>query len=676
MNTVGAALLGAAPGAVTLTAQVTCLFLLALALAWLGRRGSPRTLHLLWTTTFILVLVLPLLGLVGPSWNVPLLPAAAGEPPGGMSAAFRELLAGDSGSTPPPETAEFREALVVAERARQEARLGEVDGTLPAAAAGHAVARIVRIAWIAWIIGCGLSLVSLAVAVLRLRGLVRTARPLDDPDWVRPAEALRRRLGLPARVRLLSNAAVTTPMTGGLWRPVILLPESAASWCRARRAVVLSHELVHVRRRDALRQLIRRGVLAVYWFHPLAWVASRLAAMASEKACDEEVLSLGTRPSEYARHLLFLATGLRRGPGALAMPVVHPSQLERRIKSILARRRPHLSLLRTALTLMVIGAAGVSVAFVRPIRSGEAESSEATAGVPGEIPAETAARAAIVVEMEAELRRAGAANSAVLPGIQCLSPSNDSIRSFSFRSGGSVVPNWKWTDGAFTIVRSVAGMRLCMRAEGDVTLNAERTAVRALGDDSWLIVESQGEQTHRLAVTRGPDGIEREWRVDGIRRPFDAEASRWRELMFTVMRGYQEAWLSYAGAMLLYGRISGYRNELADLQTAMRAGQLTRARRLERDLAGWEAGLERTTEAIRQSGFVDELGAIARRLAEYDLVAARLETEIDASELDDQLRELAERIQVEINGQRLEVRLKEAERTLEDVIAELQEVTS
>ncbi len=675
MNAVGAALLGAAPGAVTLTAQVTCLLLLALALAWLGRRGSPRTLHLLWTTTFALVLALPLLGLVGPSWNVPLLPAAAGAPTGGMSAAFRELLAGDRGSAPPPETAELREALVVAERARQEARSGEVDGTLAAAATGRAVARIVRIAWIAWIIGCGLSLVSLAVAVLRLRVLVRTARPLDDPEWVRQAEALRRRLGLAAGVRLLSNPAVTMPMTGGLWRPVILLPGSAASWSRERRAVVLSHELIHVRRRDALRQLIRRAVLAVYWFHPVAWVASRLAAMASEDACDEEVLRLGTRPSEYARHLLFLATDVRCGPRALALPIVHPSQLERRIKSILARRRPHPSLLRTALTLMVIGAAGLSVAFVRPVPTGEAESPQAAAGLPGGVSVRAAERAAIVAEMAAELRRAETATAAVLPGVQCLSSSNESIRSFSFRGDGGMVPNWKGTDGGFTIVRPVAGMRLCMRAEGDVTLNAERTAVQALGDDSWLIVESQGKETHRLAVKRGPDGIEREWTVDGIRRPFDAEASRWRELMFTVMRGYQEAWLSYSGAMILYGRISGYRNELSDMQTAMRDGQLTRARRLERDLAGWEAGLERTTEAIRQSGFDDELGAIARRLAEYDLVATRLETEIEASELDDQLRELAERIQVEINGMGLELRLKEAERSMEDVIAELQEVT-
>ena len=53
-----AAFLVAAPAAaaVALTAQVLLLLLLALALAWFGRRGSSRTLHLLWTATFALVL--------------------------------------------------------------------------------------------------------------------------------------------------------------------------------------------------------------------------------------------------------------------------------------------------------------------------------------------------------------------------------------------------------------------------------------------------------------------------------------------------------------------------------------------------------------------------------------------------------------------------------------------
>ena len=70
---------------------------------------------------------------------------------------------------------------------------------------------------------------------------------------------------------------------------------------------MLTHEMIHVRRRDVLRQLMVRAVLALYWFHPLSWVAARLAAIASEEACDEEVLALGTRPSQYATHLLSLA---------------------------------------------------------------------------------------------------------------------------------------------------------------------------------------------------------------------------------------------------------------------------------------------------------------------------------------------------------------------------------
>ncbi|MYB05023.1 MAG: M56 family metallopeptidase [Gemmatimonadetes bacterium] len=667
MNTGGATLLGLAPATVTLTAQVTCLLLLALALAWLGRRGSPGILHLLWTTTFVLVLVLPILGHIGPSWNVPLLPAFAGEFEAASGSARRELLLEDMGPVPPPETADMRRALVLAERARLDGRSVEAAGVSANATAWHAV---VRIAWIAWIIGCGLSLILLAVSALRLRGLVRTARPVRDPDWVRQSEELRHRLGVRTKVRILSNAAVEMPMTGGLRRPVILLPESAASWSRERRAVVLSHELIHVRRRDALRRLMRRTMLALYWFHPLAWIASRQAALASEKACDEEVLSLGTRPSEYARHLLFLASGLTRGgPRALALPIVQASQLERRIKSILARRRPHASLLRTALTLLVIGAAGVSVAFVRPVPT------VASAEIPGEASRETAAKAAIVAETAAESRRDQTATQAVLRGIECIPSSKDSIRSFYLRGDGRTVPNWKWTDGGVTIARPVGDRLLCMRAEGDVTLNADGAAVQALGEDSWLVFESQGEKTHRLAVTRTPDGVERIWSVDGIYQPFDAEARQWRDLMFTVMHGYLEAWLSYSGAMILYGRISGYRNDLSKLRSAMRDGERDGARRLVQDLAGWEVGLRQITETIRWSGLDDKTEAVARQLAEYDLSAAGHQTETEASELDDRLRGAAEQIQSEIKTLGLDLRLAEAERSLQGIIAELREVT-
>ena len=576
--------------AVLLTAQVTLLLLFVIALAWCLRRGSSRTLHLLWTVTFALVLALPILGVFGPSWEVPLLPARSDEsPPAAVEAATSPTSIGPAieagGLIATLEAAEVREA---AERARLGAG---ADGEGAGAADGASGRSLARIAWVVWLVGCALSLVSLAVAALRLRRLVRTAAPVRDPEWRREVAALRHRLGLCGDIRLLSGEAVATPMTGGWWRPVILLPASAATWSPERRAVVLAHELTHVRRRDALRQLIRRAVLALYWFHPLAWIASRHATLASEKACDEEVLALGTRPSDYARHLLFLATGLPRGPRALALPIVHPSQLERRITSILARRRPHPSLARAVLTLGLLVVAGVSVAAARPVPVARAPAAEARREVVSELAAREAVvvarrAAAIAAQVAPAPAAAGPIPRAALQEVECF-PSSDSVQSFAFRGDGDVVPSWKWMDGGFTITRLIAGMRLCLRAEGDVTLNDEGTAVQSLGEGSWFVIESTGERTHRLVVTRGPEGIEREWSVDGVRRPFDQDARLWRDLMFTIMNEYRDVWLSYAGGLALYGRVSGYRDELSDLKE--------RLEEVERSLEEVVAELQRVT---------------------------------------------------------------------------------
>jgi beta-lactamase regulating signal transducer with metallopeptidase domain len=649
---------------VTLTAQVTLLLLLALALAWFMRRGSARTLHLLWTVTFALVLALPVLGFFGPSWDVPILPARGGESaPAAIEAVASALSSDASGSTATRRKAAVREAFVQGELAGLAARAGGTASASADAAAGRSVARI---GWIVWLVGCALSLASLAVAAPRLRRLVRLARPVHDPEWAREAAALRHRLGLRSEVRLLFSESVATPMTGGLQRPVILLPASAAEWSPERRAVVLSHELIHVRRRDALRQLVRRTVLALYWFHPLAWIASRHATLASEKACDEGVLALGVRPSDYARHLLFMATGSSRGPRVLAIPIVHPSQLERRITSILARRRPCPSRARAALTLTVLGVAGVFVAAARPVPI------EEQVGTPA---ASIEARREVVSKRAEQEAALVPTVPAALQEVECL-PSSDSIRSFAFRDGGEVVPGWKWTDGGFTIARSVAGMRLCMRGEGDVTLNDEGTAVQALGDDSWLVIESTSGKGHRLVVTRGPEGVEREWSVNGTRGPFDAEARRWRDLMFRIMNRYRDAWVSYSHGLVLYGRILGYRGQLSDLQSAMRDARRAEVlRELERDLGGWERGLRRITETIRHSDLDARLTEIAGRVADIDLAAASSLTEIEASDLDRRLLEVSELSKRSAGTPDLEQRLGAAERSLEDVIVELQRVT-
>ncbi len=259
-----------------LAGRATIVFGVALAFAWLMRKGSATARHHLWTLTFALLLALPVLTLAGPSWDVPLLPSPerAGDPTGPI-----ELVApaGDSQLS------------------------ATIDAAVPATTEVRPSWRSISLPLLLWAIGCGASLVSVGVGIFRFRKLVRSAQPVDDPEWRRQLEAVQGELGFRSDVSLRLGGETVTPMTGGLWSPVILLPTSASGWSAARRAVVLTHELVHVRRRDALRQLVGRVVLALYWFHPLSWVGSRLAGASREEACDEEVLAAGTRPSEYAR---------------------------------------------------------------------------------------------------------------------------------------------------------------------------------------------------------------------------------------------------------------------------------------------------------------------------------------------------------------------------------------
>ena len=384
--------------------RATVVLAMGIAIAWLVRKRSALIRHRLWTATLILLLLLPALAFWAPPWKMPLLPVVASPGaeaealwvPGPSQAEFAAAPARDGGARPAsgPDEGPATEPHVKPAGARGTESAGARDaetagargtalehgpGTAtlhasepaalrdggPIAASGPRAQLLLF-----WAIGCLVGLASLAAGHLRFHTLIRRARPLDDPLWIRDMCAVGSRLGLRRDVRLVVSEAAGTPMTGGFRKPVVLLPASSAAWGPERRTVVLMHELVHVRRRDALRQLLSGVVLALYWFHPLGWVAFRMAAASREEACDERVLELGSRPSEYARHLMSLATGTisaRLPVAALSMARQSPSRLERRIMAILRPRRARPSALATAALVAANAALGVAVAVTHPV---------------------------------------------------------------------------------------------------------------------------------------------------------------------------------------------------------------------------------------------------------------------------------------------------------------------
>jgi len=338
---------------VDLVVRATILLGVSLALQRLLRRWPATTRHRLWTLTFVLLLALPGFRLFGPSWDMSLYPDGP--------------LAGDLARRP-----DVPATLVLADPGRVATPLASLVTVSDSGALGSGVPPLrpwARLVLGLWAAGCGAALASLCIAARRFSRLVEAGQLVEDEAWLRQLRVLRGRLSIRAKVRLVVTEETVTPMTGGVCRPVILLPTSATDWSEARRHAVLAHELAHVRRRDALRQWLGRLALAVYWFHPLSWIASHLATARREEACDEEVLAVGTRPSDYAGHLLSLAENASQGRPALSLLMARRSQLERRIRAILSPCRPRPQTLVVAAAIVAAAVGGVSVSIANPTLS-------------------------------------------------------------------------------------------------------------------------------------------------------------------------------------------------------------------------------------------------------------------------------------------------------------------
>ncbi len=565
----------AAASVIALVAKATLVLSLALILAWFLRRGSARTVHLLWTTSFAVLLALPMLALLGPSWRVPILPdrGAWGTPPAVEAAV--ELA---TSSSSPTETAGSPAASAPVVTDRQPSTASPPTAT---ASREHTPVPIdpVGLAFIIWALGCGAALASTGTAALRFRRLVRQANPIRDPAWIRSADAIRRRLGARADVPILISTQVSTPMTGGVRRPVILLPASAEEWAPDRAAVVLSHELVHVRRRDPLRQLLGRTVVALYWLHPLSWLASRLANIAIERSCDEEVLELGARPSAYAGHLFSLASELTTRPVPLALPLAQHSQLENRMMSILRPNRPRFSGIRTSAVLATVGVLGILAACARPVSRDTAATSSppVETRVPGDLPGENSAVPVPDPEPPRDVladRVPPAPHVAELP-TQLASapdpaPTQAEIRKDSGLQTLECNPGNKWNvvrrGEEWTFQQHVAGIRLCMRNRGNVQLVFDSISPQRMDAESWLVLESQADRLHRLVIRPGLGGLEHDWSIDGRAYAFGADAEEWRDIMMTVLARLREAWEMGGKEASLRREIGAHQRHVASLR--------------------------------------------------------------------------------------------------------------
>jgi bla regulator protein blaR1 len=214
----------------------------------------------------------------------------------------------------------------------------------PAPAPSHPI-RLPFFILLTWIVGATATLFWQLFPLIGLRRIVRDGIPLPLDDETH-SESIRiaQRVGLRRLPSVVVSEDARSPFVMGLFRPVIVLPfDLAADLSPEESAMVLAHEMSHIRRGDLWLGLVPLIARSLFWFLPPVWLACREVALCREEACDADALSATKmEPAAYGG-LLLKTVSQQRGPSLLTVPgmaVVHFGQMKRRLLSLTATTTP------------------------------------------------------------------------------------------------------------------------------------------------------------------------------------------------------------------------------------------------------------------------------------------------------------------------------------------------
>lgn len=200
----------------------------------------------------------------------------------------------------------------------------------PGASANPAQIWLFVLAWI-WAAGVAAMLLYELISYLLLKRRVATATLL--------------------RENIKQSERINSPFVLGLFHPVIYLP-----YCVADEALtyVIAHEKAHIRRKDHWWKPVGFIFLAIYWFHPLLWVAYVLLCRDIEAACDEKVIREMEPEDRRAYSAALLHCSVRHRVIAACPLAFGEVGVKARIKDVMNYKKPALGIVLSAVAATIV----------------------------------------------------------------------------------------------------------------------------------------------------------------------------------------------------------------------------------------------------------------------------------------------------------------------------------
>lgn len=207
------------------------------------------------------------------------------------------------------------------------------DGTAAAHASAQADALPVWF-WI-WLAGACACALFFTMAYMRSMRVFRESLPVENETvavWLAQHRLLR-------SVKVLCSARVSSPLTYGVLRPVLLLPGAMKDAPGEQLRYVLMHEWMHIRRFDALGKLVLAAALCAHWFNPLVWVMWVLCNRDIELSCDERVVKACGGDARRAYALTLICMEERKGAMHPLCSSFSRNAIEERITAIMKTKK-------------------------------------------------------------------------------------------------------------------------------------------------------------------------------------------------------------------------------------------------------------------------------------------------------------------------------------------------
>jgi len=235
-----------------------------------------------------------------------------------------------------------------------------------------------------WLCGFVAVLFTWCVRWRRVASAMRDAAPLRGG---REVEALRRLEPIAGKpIEIVLSRASLEPGIFGIARPVLIWPEGISAHLEdAHLEAILAHEVWHVRRRDNLAAAVHMVVEAIFWFHPLVWWLGARLVEERERACDEDVVELGSERHVYAESILKVCEFCVGSPLACVSGVTG-SDLKKRMVYIMTERIAR----KLDFSRKILLSTAVLLALVIPMGFGVASATPRRAQAQGEIAGATA----------------------------------------------------------------------------------------------------------------------------------------------------------------------------------------------------------------------------------------------------------------------------------------------